>query len=85
MALYEYPPLPTHQSYRGTVYCKLFEVEKFRWFCGSIGKHETFTVKHFHLVLKMVGHGPGSSLKNSCDSHSALGEISGVMPPSQNY
>ena len=23
----------------------------------------TFTVKHFHLVLKMAGYNPGSSLK----------------------
>ena len=46
-----------------TVYCKLFKVEKFCGFRRSIGKHKTFTVKHFHLVLKMVGHDPGSSLK----------------------
>ena len=47
-------------------------MEKFRGFCRSIGKRETFTVKHFYLVLKMVGHSPGSSLKNSCDLLSAL-------------
>ena len=47
--------------FTNTVYCKSFEVEKFCRFCGSIGKRETFTVKHFHLVLKMVGHGPGFS------------------------
>ena len=39
------------------VYCKSFKVEKFLGFHGSIGKHETFTVKHFHLVLKMAGQG----------------------------
>ena len=45
------------------VYYKLFEVEKFRRFRKSIAKRKTFTVKHFHLVLKMAGHGPGSTLK----------------------
>ena len=68
-----------------TVYCKLFEVENFCGFCGSIGKHKTFTVKHFHLVLKMVDHSPGSSLKNFCDLLSALGKVSGIMLRSQNY
>ena len=69
-----------------TVYCKSFEVEKFRGFCGSIGKRETFTVKHFHFVLKIAGHrGPGSSLKNSCDLLFALGKVSGIKLPSQNY
>ena len=68
-----------------TIYCKSFEVEKFRGFRGSFGKRETFIVKHFHLVLKMAGHGPGSSLKNSCDLLSALGKVSGIMLPSQNY
>ena len=68
-----------------TIYCKLFEVEKFRGFHGSIGKRETFTVKHFHLVLKMAGHGPGSFLKNSCDLLFALKKVSGIMLPSQNY
>ena len=48
---------------RDIVYCKSFKVEKLCGFRGSIGKHETFTVKHFHLVLKMVDHGQGSSLK----------------------
>ena len=48
---------------------------KFCGFHGSIGKHETFTVKHFHLVLQMAGHGPESSLKYSCNLLSAcLGE-----------
>ena len=28
-----------------TVYCKLFEVEKFHGLCGSIGNRETFPVK----------------------------------------
>ena len=42
---------------------KSFEVEKLCGFCGSIDTHETFTVKHFLLVLKMAGHGPGSTLK----------------------
>ena len=68
-----------------TVYCKSFEVEKFCGFCRSIGKRETFTVKHFHLVLKVAGHSPGFSLKNSCDLLSALGKVSGIMLPSQNY
>ena len=58
------------------VYCKSFEVEKFRGFHGSFGKHETFPVKHFRFdntVLKMAGHGPGLlrffklCRKNSCD------------------
>ena len=30
---------------RSTVYCKLFEVEKFRGFRGIVGNHETFPVK----------------------------------------
>ena len=68
-----------------TVYCKSFKVEKFHRFRGPFGKHQTFTVKHFHLVLKMASHGPGSSLKNSCDVLSALGKVSGIMLPSQNY
>ena len=46
-----------------TVYCKLFKVEMIRGFCGSIDKRETFILKHFRLVLKMAGHGPGSTLK----------------------
>ena len=57
-------------TYNDTVYCKLFEVEKFRGFRRSISKWKTFTVKHFYLVLKMAGHGPGSSLKNSCMMYS---------------
>ena len=65
-----------------TVYCKSFEMEKFCRFRGSIGKRKTFTVKHFHLVIKMVGHGWGSSLKNSCDLLCALGKVSGIMLPS---
>ena len=28
----------------------------------------------------MAGHGPGSSLKNSCDLLSALGKVSGAFP-----
>ena len=68
-----------------TIYYKSFEVEKFRRFCRSIGKRETFTVKHFQLVLKMVYHGPESSLKNSCDLLSALCKVSRIMLPSQNY
>ena len=70
---------------QSTVYCKSFEVEKFCGFFGSIGKRETFTVKNFQLILKMVGHGPGSSLKNFCDLLSTLGKVSGMMLPSQNY
>ena len=68
-----------------TVYCKLFEVEKFHGFCRSIDKCKAFTEKHFCLVLKMAGHSPGSTLIESCDSLSTLGKVSGVMPPSQNY
>ena len=68
-----------------TVYCKSFKVEKFCGFCRLIGKHETFTVKYFHLVLKMANQIPGSSLKNSCDLLSALGKASGTMLPFQNY
>ena len=68
-----------------TIYCKSFEVEKFCGFRGSIGRCKTFTVKHFHSVLKMVGHGPGSSLKNSCDLLSTLGKVSGIKQLSQNY
>ena len=61
-----------------TVYCKLFEVEKFCGFRWSVGKRKSFKVKHFHLVLKMTGHGPGSSLKNFCDLLSTLGKVSGI-------
>ena len=46
---------------------------------------QKFTVRHFHLVLKVAGHGPGSSLKNTYDLLSALGKVSGIMLPSQNY
>ena len=46
-----------------TVYCKSFKVEKIHGFCRSIDKRETFMLKHFRLVLKMAGHGPGSTLK----------------------
>ena len=56
----------THtRTYTHAVYCKSLKVEKICRFCGPIGKCKTFTVKHFHLVLKMAGHGtcPGSSLK----------------------
>ena len=45
------------------IYCKSFEVEKFCGFHRSIGKRKTFTVKHFHLVLKMAGHGSGSCIR----------------------
>ena len=60
-------------------------MERFYGFCRSICKRETFTVKHFYLVLKMAGHGPGSSLKNSCDLFSSLGKVPGIMLPFQNY
>ena len=33
----------------------------------------------------MLGHSPGSSLKNSCDLLSTLGKVSGIILPSQNY
>ena len=45
----------------------------------SISKRITLTVKHFHLVLKIAGDSPGSSLKNSCDLLSTLGKVSGIM------
>ena len=66
-------------------YCELFDVEKFCGFHGSIGKRKTFTVKHFHLVLKMAGHSPGPSLKNSCDLLSALGKVFGIMLQSSHF
>ena len=34
-------------QYSNTVYCKSFEVEKFRGFRGLIGDRETFPVKDF--------------------------------------
>ena len=75
----------SYKDIDNTVYCKSFKVEKFHGFHGSIGKHKTFTVKHFHLVLKMADHSPGSSLKNSCNLLSTLKKVSGIMLPSQNY
>ena len=42
-----------------------------------MGKHETFTVKHFRFdnrTLKMAGHGPGSSLKEFLWFTFCLGE-----------
>ena len=38
-------------TYQYTVYCKLFEVEKFRGFRRLIGDRKTFPVKLFILVL----------------------------------
>ena len=52
---------------KNAIYCKSFKVEKFCGFRRSIVKRKTFTVKYFCLVLKMVGHSPGSSLKEFCD------------------
>ena len=69
-----------------TVYCKSFEVEKFRGFRGSIGKRETFSVNLFRFdnrVLKMAGHGPGllrffkPCRKNPCDL--PLPDLSGSL------
>ena len=40
-----------------TVYCKLFEVEKFRGFRGLIGDRETFLAKHFCSSFKLEYHG----------------------------
>ena len=41
-----------------TVYCKSFEVEKFRGFRGLLGDCETFPAKHlFVLVFKLECHG----------------------------
>ena len=40
-----------------TVYCKLFEVEKFRGFRGLIGDRETFPAKHFPSSFKLECHG----------------------------
>ena len=40
-----------------TVYCKLFEVEKFRGFCGLIGDRETFPAKLFCSGFKLEYHG----------------------------
>ena len=34
-------------NFEHTVYCKLFEVEKFRGFRELIGDRETFPAKHF--------------------------------------
>ena len=53
----------TTQEQQNTVYYKLFEVEKFCRFCGSIDKRRPFTVKQFCLVLKMASHDLGSILK----------------------
>ena len=39
-----------------TVYCKLFEVEKFRCFRGLIGDRETFPAKHFRSWNVTVEH-----------------------------
>ena len=39
-----------------TVYCKLFEVEKFRGFRGLIGDSETFPAKHFRSSFKLECH-----------------------------
>ena len=57
-----------------TVYCKSFEVEKFRGFCWSIVKHETFTVKHLSLAFKMTGHSPRCFLKEFLWITFCLGE-----------
>ena len=58
---------------------------KVSWISRVNWQMRNFYVKHFHLVLKMTGHGPGCSLKNSCDLLSALGKFSRIMLPSQNY
>ena len=44
-------------TFINTVYCKLFEVEKFHGFCGLIGDHETFPAKLFHSSFKLEYHG----------------------------
>ena len=44
-------------AYTITVYCKLFEVEKFRSFRGLIGDRETFPAKHFRSSFKLECHG----------------------------
>ena len=48
-------PWEAYNAKQYTVCYKLFVVEKFRGFRRSIGKHKTFMVKHFHLVLRMAG------------------------------
>ena len=40
-----------------TVYCKLFEVEKFRGFRGLLGDRETFPAKLFRSSFKLEYHG----------------------------
>ena len=40
-----------------TVYCKLFEVEKFRGFRRLIVDHETFPAKLFQSSFKLEYHG----------------------------
>ena len=39
-----------------TIYCKLFEVQKFCGFCGLIGERETFPAKHFRSSYKVECH-----------------------------
>ena len=77
-----------HAFVKYTIYCKSFEVEKFCGFHGSVGKHETFTIKHFHFdnrALKMAGHSPGSSLKEFLQFTFRPGKVSEIISPSQNY
>ena len=69
--------------------CKSFEVEKFRRFCRSIGKHETFAVKHFCFDNRALKNGRSQSrafFKRIIVIYSPLlGKVSEIMPPLPNY
>ena len=52
-----YGILQSHEISSNTVYCELFEVEKFRSFCRLIGDRKTFPAKPFRSSFKLEYHG----------------------------